>query len=106
MSKKTLTGLPVVEVDNLPALEGVTLGNIERNRADEEAQEFHVVVDLPPDPMPIADALLQLRPLLTPVDCEALGNLSGVRTLGDLRTVLERGEVEGALGKKLRQVLG
>ena len=63
---------------------------------------------LPPPSTPIADALLTLRDAggLTAGDCRALADLVGVRTLGDLQTVLDRGEVEGKLGAKLRKVLG
>lgn len=67
-------------------------------------------VVLPPPPStPVADALVALRGAggLSAADCEGLGNLVGVRTLGDLQTVLERGEIaDKKLEKKLRQVLG
>lgn len=67
-----------------------------------------VTVGIPPDPTPIADALLVLRDVgaLTVAECGALATVVGVRTLGDLRTVLDRGEIEEKLEKKLRQVLG
>jgi cell division FtsZ-interacting protein ZapD len=42
---------------------------------------------------------------LTATDREALSALVGVRTLGDLLTVLERGEVEKELVAKLRKAL-
>lgn len=38
-------------------------------------------------------------------DRDALASLVGVRTLGDLLTVLERGEVEKGLAGKVRKVL-
>jgi cell division FtsZ-interacting protein ZapD len=43
--------------------------------------------------------------LFTATDREALSALVGVRTLGDLLTVLERGEVEKELAGKVRKVL-
>lgn len=65
-------------------------------------------LSVPPDPTPIADALLALRDagMLTVTDCGMLGTMTGVRTLGDLRTVLDRGEVEEKLAKRLGKVLG
>jgi cell division FtsZ-interacting protein ZapD len=42
---------------------------------------------------------------LTATDREALSALVGVRTLGDLLAVLERGEVEKDLAAKVRKVL-
>lgn len=66
------------------------------------------LVPLPPPSTPIADALLALRDAggLTAGDCREVRDLVGVRTLGDLQTVLERGEVEEKLARKLRKVLG
>lgn len=63
-------------------------------------------ITIPPDPTPISDALLQLRGALTVQDCGVLGALPGVRTMGDLKTVLDRGEIVGELGEKLRGMLG
>ena len=62
---------------------------------------------IPADSTPIADALLALRDAggLTVADCGVLAGLVGVRTLGDLRTVLDRGEVEEKLARKLRKAL-
>jgi cell division FtsZ-interacting protein ZapD len=42
---------------------------------------------------------------LTATDREALSALVGVRTLGDLLAVLERGEVEKDLAAKIRKVI-
>ncbi len=53
------------------------------------------------DTMPINDALTALD--LTEGELEALATLVGVRTLGDLRAVLERGDViDEALAMLLR----
>lgn len=62
---------------------------------------------IPADSTPIADALLVLRDagVLTGADCGVLAGLVGVRTMGDLRTVFDRGEVEEKLEKKLRKAL-
>lgn len=56
------------------------------------------------DTTPIADALAALD--LSPDERAAVLALPAVRTLGDLRVVLERGEVEKGLAKKLGKVLG
>lgn len=55
------------------------------------------------DTTPIAEACDALG--LDTAERLAVISLVGVRTLGDLRVVLERGEVEKALEKKLRKVL-
>lgn len=62
---------------------------------------------IPPDSTPIADALLSLRDMsvLTIADCAVVGAAVGVRTLGDLRVVIDRGELDEKLAKKLRQAL-
>lgn len=43
---------------------------------------------------------------LSPEDGAAVLSLVAVRTLGDLRVVLERGEVEKTLAAKLKKALG
>ncbi len=66
-------------------------------------------VVLPPPSTPIADALVALRGAggLSAADCEGLGNLVGVRTLGDLVVVLARGEItDKKLREKLKGLLG
>lgn len=67
---------------------------------------------LPPDVdhgTPITQALNRLlaAKLIAPEDHAALlPPPDGVRTLGDLATVLQRGELDKALAAKLRKVLG
>lgn len=56
------------------------------------------------DTMPIADACAALK--LSESDTAAVCALVAVRTLGDLRAVLERGEVDAALAKRLQKGLG
>lgn len=56
------------------------------------------------DTTPIGEACDALG--LSAADRTAILSLVGVRTLGDLRVVLDRGEVEKGLEKKLRKVLG
>lgn len=57
-----------------------------------------------PDSTPIQDVVQVLN--LDTDEGEAVLSLSGVRTLGDLRVVIERGEVEKALAAKLKKALG
>lgn len=78
------------------------------NTTEEPLEPTSAPVALPPPSTPIADALLALRDAggLTVGDCRGLADLVGVRTLGDLQVVLERGEVEEKLARKLRKVLG
>lgn len=52
---------------------------------------------------PIDEAAKALR--LTKEDSEAVCALVGVRTLGDLLVVLERGEVEKALAGRIKKAL-
>lgn len=89
-SKKQLTGLPIVETDDLPSPEGVIFGDLSASTPIRDA--LPVLRDAGVD---IGDALEERQP---PFD--------GVRTMGDLRTVLERREIEGKLGEKLRGILG
>lgn len=64
----------------------------------------------PNDTTPIFEALDWLRDhaRLTAAEHKALTEPVpvAVRTLGDLRVVMERGELDEKLAKKLRQVLG
>lgn len=53
---------------------------------------------------PIDEAAKALK--LGKEDSEAVCALVGVRTLGDLLVVLERGEVDKALAAKLKKALG
>ena len=55
------------------------------------------------DSTPIADACKALK--LSQADTEAVCTLVGVRTLGDLRVVLTRGEVEPLLAKRLAKLI-
>lgn len=55
------------------------------------------------DTTPIREACDELR--LSAEDRAAVVSLIAVRTLGDLRVVLERGEVPKELAAKLRKVL-
>lgn len=43
---------------------------------------------------------------LTEDERASLASLPGVRTLGDLRVVIDRGEVDKALAAKLKKALG
>ncbi len=52
---------------------------------------------------PIDEAVKALK--LGKEDSEAVCSLSGVRTLGDLLTVLERGKVDKILADKIRKAL-
>lgn len=54
--------------------------------------------------MPITEAVKALS--LSEDDRAVVLSLVGVRTLGDLRVILERGEVEKALAQKLKKALG
>jgi hypothetical protein len=56
------------------------------------------------DTTPIEEAAQALG--LSEEDSAAVLSLVGVRTLGDLRVVLERGEVEKALAATLKKALG
>lgn len=56
-----------------------------------------------PDSTPIEEAGQALK--LSAADRETIVALPGVRTLGDLRAVLERGEVEKALAAKLKKTI-
>ena len=58
---------------------------------------------LPAPSAPIHEALAALA--LTEAERAACVALTGVRTLGDLAVVLERGEVESVLAKKLKKLL-
>ena len=97
---KTLMGFPVKEADDLPSLEGeIVFGDM---------SAYIVPVGTIPASTPINDALAALRNagVLSEADCRGAADLPGVRTLGDLVTVLGRGDVEGKLAAKLRKVLG
>lgn len=102
MSKRQspmLMGLPVVEVEGLPSPEGTTFGDL---------SAYIVPIGTIPASTPILEALAVMRDagVITDTDREALASLPGVRTMGDLRTVLDRGEITGELGERLRRVLG